>query len=1035
MRIALLVVSCLCLAACGDEESGASKLAELQYRPVLGRLSVDTGYEPCEENDRRPRLCSADGPGLFLVRCSPPLRTGSRAFKYLSDWHEKNDELARNESHATGLHSLLWQSTDRLEATVQKLEIGAVISSAASVQSDLAAARIEHGLRRDSAEDFLAAITAAEKAVDRSPGYAPALFNRALAIELLGLTSPAVAAWRRYLEVDPESLWADEAERRLRTLEAPSVASRWSIEGRPLLERFLLGSASDVEAVNSVVAEFPQEVRELLQRSALPAWAVEIAPRAVESQLARSWLLAQALERATGDSLLRRDIDQLRSLLGTPMESEARRGYQLLDQGYRALYGEWRLETARDALEAASLLFGKIGSLQALWSRFLLGLTEYYAQDDAQALVRLDSLAPLAAVESPILEARIDWVRGLIGSRSGQYQLASDMYSSALDRFCDAGERPNQVVMHSYLSHAASVMGDFPEAWNRRHRALTGLVEVTSPVRRFAILETILMNLRSEGSERGALLVANQLVRAAELDGGSHLKHSALMRRASIFNALGDSKSAGNDLAAASIEKAATGDPTLGARVQADEDLLAAELLAVSDPSRAIELANRSLKLYRAKMVTPLEQRALAARGRAKHSLGEYEAALEDYLDELRVLRRQQASLDTGLSRASYQRQMGAAYSRVVRLLALDLNRPKEAREFADQARAWAASGAEDALGETSTDTLASNTVLVEFAVLDDVLCVWAQRDELLVQECKPGVVGAIVADTYRLITRLGEGPIPAERGGAAYRLYEILIAPAAELLDGADRLVIVPDDVVALVPFAALSRDARPLIEDYELIFASSTFAFHRANHRHPEVGLREAVLSVWSSPRVGQFGLSSLPMSELEAQEVATIYGGGVVADGQHLSREALLERLASASVFHFAGHVARADREGALELVLGSGQPEAGFGPEDLKHGLLPNLDVVFLSGCRATGVGPESLPGPLSLLARSFLSAGARSVVGSSWDVSDRVAREMARGFHTARAAGAHPAKALRLAQLDLHIRDSEGTWAFYRLYAG
>ena len=45
-----------------------------------------------------------------------------------------------------------------------------------------------------------------------------ALFNRALALQMSGMTDDARTAWQAYLTIDDRSGWADEARARLRIL-------------------------------------------------------------------------------------------------------------------------------------------------------------------------------------------------------------------------------------------------------------------------------------------------------------------------------------------------------------------------------------------------------------------------------------------------------------------------------------------------------------------------------------------------------------------------------------------------------------------------------------------------------------------------------------------------------------------------------------------------------------------------------------------------------------------------------------------------
>ncbi len=68
-----------------------------------------------------------------------------------------------------------------------------------------------------------------------------------------------------------------------------------------------------------------------------------------------------------------------------------------------------------------------------------------------------------------------------------------------------------------------------------------------------------------------------------------------------------------------------------------------------------------------------------------------------------------------------------------------------------------------------------------------------------------------------------------------------------------------------------------------------------------------------------------------------------------------------------------------------------------------------------------------------LARAFLTAGARNVVASLWDVDDRSTATLMEAFYEHLAGGASVTEALRLAQLDF-IKTYAGKAAPY-LWAG
>lgn len=84
--------------------------------------------------------------------------------------------------------------------------------------SDLSAARIEIARTRADADTALDALRAADRAISLAPGLTEALYNRALALELLDRRADTRAALEGYLRIDDTSPWADEVRQRLNRL-------------------------------------------------------------------------------------------------------------------------------------------------------------------------------------------------------------------------------------------------------------------------------------------------------------------------------------------------------------------------------------------------------------------------------------------------------------------------------------------------------------------------------------------------------------------------------------------------------------------------------------------------------------------------------------------------------------------------------------------------------------------------------------------------------------------------------------------------
>jgi len=125
-----------------------------------------------------------------------------------------------------------------------------------------------------------------------------------------------------------------------------------------------------------------------------------------------------------------------------------------------------------------------------------------------------------------------------------------------------------------------------------------------------------------------------------------------------------------------------------------------------------------------------------------------------------------------------------------------------------------------------------------------------------------------------------------------------------------------------------------------------------------------------------------------------------------------------LARFDVVHFATHALLSRRVPSLSaLLLAGDHGEEGLLTARKIYRLKLRSEMVVLSGCEtATGriLAGEGVQG----LAQAFFHAGARSVVASLWDVSDRRTADLMTAFYGHLADGEAKSDALQSAKLDL-----------------
>ncbi len=280
----------------------------------------------------------------------------------------------------------------------------------------------------------------------------------------------------------------------------------------------------------------------------------------------------------------------------------------------------------------------------------------------------------------------------------------------------------------------------------------------------------------------------------------------------------------------------------------------------------------------------------------------------------------------------------------------------------------------------------------------------------------------------------------PGEQGlliDAGKSLYRRLVAPVEDLVSTAERLIIIPDGVLHLLPFSALAREDRDgvhyLVEWKPLTTVASLTVFSQV--REDRTQDRGSSVVVFADPayldgesesrRLIQRGqtLEELPGSRAEAETITALYGDGATTWLGPQATETRSKQLTrDTSMVHFAAHViftetAPLDSGIALSVPIND-EPENGLLQAwEIFESIRIDADLVTLSGCH-TAVGKHIAGEGLIGLTRAFQYAGARTVLASLWRVEDQTTAELMRRFYGQLRAGESKDQALRLAQLEM-----------------
>ncbi|MBN2257654.1 MAG: CHAT domain-containing protein [Anaerolineaceae bacterium] len=282
-----------------------------------------------------------------------------------------------------------------------------------------------------------------------------------------------------------------------------------------------------------------------------------------------------------------------------------------------------------------------------------------------------------------------------------------------------------------------------------------------------------------------------------------------------------------------------------------------------------------------------------------------------------------------------------------------------------------------------------------------------------------------------------------AERIGRELIPFEV-----REQLNRANGLIVIPDGILHFLPFEAIRLrgdiGSRYIVEDQAVSYgpsASVLFALRDIEdqaHRQMDVLIiggpdygrqmsRAAELVLYSLDGEGAKGflkrsrLSGLPYSKKEVRNIVGLLSHHEV---DVLTGEAANEGtiknwpLKDYKIIHFACHGfvnKRYPLRSALALSTNDSPEEDGLLQMREICGLTIRADLVVLSACR-TAIGRlERSESPMAL-ARSFFTAGARSVMSSLWAINDRSTSLFMREFYKHLVRGSTASDAMRIAKI-------------------
>ena len=349
------------------------------------------------------------------------------------------------------------------------------------------------------------------------------------------------------------------------------------------------------------------------------------------------------------------------------------------------------------------------------------------------------------------------------------------------------------------------------------------------------------------------------------------------------------------------------------------------------------------------------------------------------------------------------------------------------------------------------------NSTLVEYSVMDNKLYIWIVKptgkiafEQVDLKSLKTPLKELVSNSRLSIGVRGRATAQISRKPGIDYKerlqqLHNLLIKPIVKHLpkNPDERVVFVPHESLFLVPFPALmDENQKHLIEKHTILTAPAIQVLEFTEKTNP-TPIKFASLSQDEKLIVGnpimpfvrvtqkksdtekEFPpkqLSDLPGAEDETRLIASLLNVKPLI-GKEATKSIVMGRMNNAKLIHLATHGLLdgfGERTpGAIAL-----SPDSPPSPKNANEGLLrtseivENLklqaDLVILSACD-TGGGEISGDGVLGL-SRAILTAGAKSLIVSLWQVDDDTTSYLMVEFYQELEKNPDKARALRQAML-------------------
>lgn len=919
-----------------------------------------------------------------------------------------------------------------------------------------------------SVENFSRSLEHLNKGLQLDSSLLEGYFDRALVYQYMMLPRDAEAAWREYLQKDPNSQWAEEAKGNLKELEESNKRKAMTVDDALKEFRKAHEAGNDDAAWRLVTQHYTSAGNELSNRLLDSFFGLSDGDGSdAAASLATLAYFAELEKKRTGDRYTS-DLVQRYSQTTPASRNLISSGRQRANAAYK-LFTQSNLDDAINEYAAAKQDYEDAGD--TIGRTFILYRLAHcnVFRHHAKARQSLEQLLSISeANDYHWLVGQCLYSLAHVFNDSGEYSKAIAYSSRSLEKFKAFQDLNGEVKT---LTQLASISLDLYRDRIALDYLSQGLALTTERQVEPMQLWTFFVQV-GFGADAMRLPEAALLYRKRALEIALEMGRPMMIQRSRGYLGFAYAKLKMYPEAVAEATKAFEVGSSMpdGREIMAHASWQLGDILREAGQcDQAIDAYNRSINLYREVEIPLYDYSAHKGRLLCLANSGDNNAIGNELDTVLNLFEEYRSKITTESQRNSFFAAEQSVYDFAIDYEFQRKADPRRAFEYSEVSRARtlldAVSGNTSVLrlsygldlglstGRKSLNLAEIQTQMpdaaqiLQYAVVDKKLFLWVVTKS----QIKPEVVNITapaLADKVRgYLTSINQPPADAnaKTSTAAAEMFRLLVAPAEPFLDKNKFLCIIPDKILHYLPFDALVSPTTGtyLVEDYNIGVAPSATVFvDLTNAAARKSRKREESFLGVGNPRFDRESFDSLHDLKSAVKEVEAIANyypqHHRLLVGPRATKDNIRSEIERADVVHLAMHFIL---NGKSEMLSGfpltpkapaTDQGSDGFWQSAEIYSLkLPRTRLALLSACQ-TGIEQQYDAEGAVGAARPFFVAGVPVVVASLWAVDSDASAALMIDLHKHRTRDERPVtQALRLAKLDmLHGQDPRYRHPYY-----